>query len=59
MAYSKDINKLNYWEPFLKDSIKLVAKLPGIASLIYRNIYKNGEVVASDSFLKGALTFST
>ncbi|DBB15161.1 TPA: hypothetical protein ACH3X3_004166 [Trebouxia sp. C0006] len=40
-----------YWEPVVEDSIDLTAKLPGIASLIYRNTYKNGNVVASDSNL--------
>lgn len=53
-AYSKGINKLNHWEPVLEDSIDLIAKLPGIASLIFRNTYKNGDVVVSDSNLDWA-----
>ncbi len=35
----------------MEDSIDLTAKLPGIASLIYRNTYKHGNVVASVSNL--------
>ena len=57
-AYSKGINKLNYWEPVMEDSIDLIAKLPGIASLIYRNTYKGGDVIPADSKLDWAANLS-
>ena len=38
----------------MEDSIDLIAKLPGIASLIYCNTCKKGDVVASDSNLDWA-----
>ena len=36
------MSKLNYWDPVYEDSMNLIAKLPGIAALIYRNTYKGG-----------------
>ena len=57
-AYSKGINKLNYWEPNLEDSIDIIAKLPGIAALIYRNTYKGGDVIEADPKLDWAANLS-
>ncbi len=57
-AYSKGINKLNYWEPVLEDSIDIIAKLPAVAALIYRNTYKGGNVIESDSKLDWAANLS-
>jgi citrate synthase len=57
-AYSKGINKLNYWEPVLEDSIDIIAKLPAVAALIYRNTYKGGDVIESDSKLDWAANLS-
>lgn len=57
-AYSKGINKLNYWEPVMEDSIDIIAKLPAIAALIYRNVYKAGKVIEADSKLDWAANLS-
>lgn len=57
-AYSKGINKLNYWEPVLEDSIDIIAKLPAVAALIYRNTYKGGNVIESDDKLDWAANLS-
>jgi citrate synthase len=43
-AYAKGINKKQYWEYTYEDSMSLIAKLPGIASRIYRNVYKDGKL---------------
>ena len=43
-AYAKGINKKDYWSYTFEDSMDLIAKLPTIASKIYRNIYKDGKV---------------
>ena len=42
----------------MEDSIDLIAKLPGIASLIYRNTYKGGDVIPADSKLDWAANLS-
>ena len=57
-AYSKGINKLNYWEPILEDSIDIIAKLPAVAALIYRNTYKGGDIIKSDPKLDWAANLS-
>lgn len=57
-AYSKGVSKLNYWEPVLEDSIDIIAKLPGIAALIYRNTYKGGDVIEADPKLDWAANLS-
>ncbi|OLL24627.1 2-methylcitrate synthase, mitochondrial [Neolecta irregularis DAH-3] len=37
--YAAGLHKKDYWSPTFDDSINLLAKLPTIASRIYRNIY--------------------
>jgi citrate synthase len=39
------IHKSMYWDPIYEDSLDLIAKLPGIAATIYRNVYKNGKLL--------------
>ena len=43
-AYAKGIDKKKYWEYVFEDFMSLIAKLPGIASRIYRNVYKDGKL---------------
>lgn len=38
-AYAKGMNKRDYWEYAFEDSMNLIAKLPIIASRIYRNVF--------------------
>lgn len=57
-AYSKGINKLNYWEPVMEDSLDIIAKLPAIAALIYTNVYKGGNTIQADSKLDWAANLS-
>ena len=45
-AYAKGVNKKEYWGYTFEDSMNLIAKLPTIASKIYRNVYKDGKVAA-------------
>jgi len=45
-AYAKGINKKEYWSYTFEDSMDLIAKLPTIASKIYRNVFKDGKVAA-------------
>uniref|UniRef100_A0A8W8N0F2 Citrate synthase, mitochondrial n=1 Tax=Magallana gigas TaxID=29159 RepID=A0A8W8N0F2_MAGGI len=37
-AYSEGVNKLKYWEYVYEDSMDLIARLPTIAAIIYRNL---------------------
>lgn len=39
-AYSEDVPKDKYWKSTYDDVIDIIAKLPRIAALIYRNTYK-------------------
>ncbi len=46
--YHEGINKMNYWEPYYEDALNLLAKLPEIASHIYRMKYKNDNIIPGD-----------
>ncbi|VDN92158.1 unnamed protein product [Brugia pahangi] len=45
-AYSKGVQKAKYWEFVYEDAMRLLAKLPTIAALIYRNLYKDGTLAS-------------
>ena len=57
-AYQAGISKLNYWDPVYEDSLNLIAKLPGVAALIYRNTYKGGDLIPHDPNLDWAANLS-
>ena len=57
-AYQAGISKLNYWDPVYEDSLNLIAKLPGIAALIYRSTYKGGDLIPHDPNLDWAANLS-
>lgn len=44
-AYSQGVHKSKYWEYVYEDSMDLIAKLPTVAAIIYRNIYREGTSV--------------
>lgn len=46
--YAAGMNKTQYWDYTFEDSMDLIAKLPTIASLIYRTTFKDGAVAAID-----------
>jgi len=46
--YNEGMTKADYWEPTLEDSINLLAKLPLIASYIYRLKYKNDDHIPAN-----------
>ena len=46
-AYSKGVKKTTYWEHTYEDSIRCIAKLPTIAAIIYRNLYREGSSVGA------------
>lgn len=45
-AYEQGVKKTEFWKPALEDAITLIARLPVIASRIYRNAYNPGKPIA-------------
>ena len=46
-AYSDGVPKTKYWEYVYEDGMNLIAKLPTIAAIIYRNLYRDGTSVGA------------
>lgn len=46
-AYQKGVPKADYWQYVYDDSNDLIAKLPTIASIIYRNLYRDGSKIGA------------
>jgi citrate synthase len=50
-AYAEGINKKEYFGPVFEDSMDLMARLPKVAGLIYRNVFHDGVVPEWDTSL--------
>jgi len=48
-AYANGVHKSEYWRITLDDSLDLIAKLPTVAAMIYRNAFKDGTVIPVDA----------
>jgi hypothetical protein len=46
--YAAGMPKTKYWEATYEDSMNLIAKLPTIAAMIYRNVFKDGQMACID-----------
>lgn len=46
--YREGMSKMEYWDPMFEDVMNLLAKLPKIASYIYRRSYKDNKHIPSD-----------
>lgn len=46
-AYADGVHKSTYWEYAFEDSMRLIAKLPTIAAMIYRNLYRDGSSIGA------------
>jgi len=57
-AYQRGVNKSTYWEYYLEDSLNLIARLPEVAAMIYRNTFHNGKHIASDHNLDYGSNFA-
>ncbi|QDZ20183.1 citrate synthase [Chloropicon primus] len=57
-AYTRGIHKSEYWKPYFEDSMDLIAKLPAVASLIYRRTYHNNQIIEADPSLDWAANLS-
>ena len=38
------MKKADYWDPTFEDMLTLIARLPRIAALIYRHVFRNGDI---------------
>jgi citrate synthase len=50
-AYQQGMKKTQYWDYAYEDTMDLIARLPGVAAAIYRNLYLNGKHIENDSSL--------
>ncbi len=57
-SYAAGMNKKDYWETTLEDSLTLIARLPRIAAYIYRRKYKNGDHIQPDGLLDWSGNFA-
>merc|ERR1719427_1663636 len=46
-AYNDKCHKSTYWEHTYEDTMNLIAKLPTVAAIIYRNLYRDGTSVGA------------
>ena len=50
-AYQRGVSKAEYWKYALDDSLDLLARLPEVAAIIYRNKFKGRKLIPYDSSL--------
>jgi len=48
-AYQRGVGKADYWKYALDDSLDLLARLPQVAAIIYRNKFHGGKLIAPDT----------
>lgn len=58
-AYSEGVSKAKYWEFCYEDAMDLIAKLPTVAAIIYRNLYRDGKVCSISSDQDWSANFAT
>lgn len=56
--YEEGMQREDYWDPMLEDSLNLTAKLPKIAAYIYRMKYKGGDIIPADPSLDWGANFA-
>lgn len=56
--YAEGMHRRDYWDATYEDSMNLLARLPRIASYIYRRTYFNGDHIAPDNSLDWAANFA-
>ena len=56
--YRKGISKYDLWDPMYEDVMDLLAKLPAIASYIYRKTFKDNKHIKPDSTLDWGANFA-
>lgn len=58
-AYRNGVHKSKYWEYVFEDSLDVIAKLPRVAALIYRNVFKDGSISDASSKLDWSGNFAS
>ena len=48
------MKKADYWDPTFEDMLTLIARLPRIAALIYRHVFRNGDITKLDYVMRQA-----
>lgn len=56
--YNAGMSKMDYWEPTYEDAMNMLARLPEIGAYIYRQKYKNGDIIASKPGLDMGANFA-
>ena len=56
--YAAGMNKKDYWEASLEDTMDLIARLPRVAAYIYRRKYKNGDHIQPNGLLDWSGNFA-
>lgn len=56
--YAAGMNKKDYWEATIDDSLTLIARLPRVAAYIYRRKYKNGDHIQPDGLMDWSGNFA-
>lgn len=56
--YHNGIEKVDYWDAYLEDSLNLTAKLPAIAAYIYNKKYNGGNYIPADPKLDWSANFA-
>ena len=56
--YAEGMNKADYWDATYEDAMNLIARLPGLASYLYRRIYHKGQHIAADESLDWSGNFA-
>nr|CAB3445952.1 unnamed protein product [Digitaria exilis] len=51
-AYDKGLSKAKFWEPTYEDVLNLIARLPPVASYVYRSDHEGGNVSAHTGHLE-------
>ena len=57
-AYEEGISKKDHWSYVYEDTMTLIARLPRVASYIYRRKYKNGQHIQPDGLLDWSANFA-
>lgn len=57
-AYRNGVAKKDYWDPCLEDVLDVIARLPRISAIIYRNLYADGKVCEDDASLDYSANFN-
>lgn len=56
--YAEGMHKSNYWDPMYEDALNVIARLPRVASYIYRRSFHDNDQIEADPSLDWAGNFA-